>query len=101
MSSFLFVVFELQKKNYHKSFYMTCYKYRSSVEAKTGRQSKGRMSPAKVNRLRVLSLTGKADLNNEKRAKQCADRSKKSVERLWEAFYEYKSSNRSINDERN
>lgn len=58
---------------------MTCYKYRSSVEAKTGRQSKGRMSPAKVNRLRVLSLTGKADLNNEKRAKQCADRSKRAL----------------------
>lgn len=82
-------------------FYIRYYKNGKSVEEKAGRQHKDRMSPAKANRLRVLRLSGKADSNNERRAKQRDDRSTKTVERLWEVFYEYKRSNRSINDDRN
>lgn len=82
-------------------FYIRYYKNGKSVEEKAGRQHKDRMTAAKANRLRVLRLSGKADTNNERRAKQREDRSRKTVERLWEAFYEYKRSNRSINDDRN
>ena len=82
-------------------YYIRYYKKGKSVEEKAGRQIKDRMTPAKANRLRVLRLTGKADSNNEKREKKRAVRNRKTVERLWEAFYEHKRSNRSINDDRN
>lgn len=82
-------------------YYIRYYKKGKSVEEKAGRQIKDRMTPAKANRLRVLRLTGKADSNNEKREKKRAVRNRKTLERLWEAFYEHKRSNRSINDDRN
>ncbi|MFA9396511.1 MAG: hypothetical protein ACERJ1_17650 [Halodesulfovibrio sp.] len=59
-----------------KFFYIRYYKNGKPVEEKAGQQHKDRMSPPKANRLRVLRLTGKADSNNEKRAKRRVDRNR-------------------------
>lgn len=81
-------------------YYIRYYKKGKSVEEKAGRQHKDNMTPAKASRIRVLRLSGKMDSNNERRDKLRKKRERLTLNRIWEAFFDYKQSNKSIKSDR-